>query len=82
MTVLNGIAYGMVFSVVPTIVSETFRAEDFGQNWGWMVIAAALASFAFNAAAGTFYDRAIKTHGKPFPTDGNGDPDQNSCVGV
>lgn len=83
-TVLIGFAYGIIWSTTPTIVSETWSTRDFGMNWGWVNLAAAAASFAFNGAAGALYDHQITVHENnvvPAPTDENGNDLTNDCAG-
>jgi molybdenum-dependent DNA-binding transcriptional regulator ModE len=34
-----GAAYGTVWSVLPTVISELFGTEAFGTHWGYMILA-------------------------------------------
>lgn len=53
---LNGLAYGFLFGVYPTLVVETFGIAGFSQNWGTMTLAPILFGNAFNSVYGWVYD--------------------------
>eukprot|EP00698_Gefionella_okellyi_P016674 TRINITY_DN4785_c0_g1_i1.p1 TRINITY_DN4785_c0_g1~~TRINITY_DN4785_c0_g1_i1.p1 ORF type:complete len:450 (+),score=100.14 TRINITY_DN4785_c0_g1_i1:158-1351(+) len=54
-----GFAYGGVFSVTPTMISELFGVTHFGQNNGWSLLAPAAGSFSLNAVAGALYSKYV-----------------------
>uniref|UniRef100_A0A061R4Z2 Mfs general substrate transporter n=1 Tax=Tetraselmis sp. GSL018 TaxID=582737 RepID=A0A061R4Z2_9CHLO len=56
MVVGVGVAYGILWAIMPTCVSEIFGAESFGQNWGCMLMAPAAGALIFNTLAGAVYD--------------------------
>ncbi|KAF8251327.1 MFS general substrate transporter [Wilcoxina mikolae CBS 423.85] len=53
---LNGLAYGMLFGVCPTIVSETFGIHGLSTNWGTMTIAAVVSGNMLNLIYGRVFD--------------------------
>jgi hypothetical protein len=52
----NGIGYGMLFGVFPTIVSEAFGVHGLSTNWGAMTAAAGLYGNILNLFYGRVYD--------------------------
>lgn len=54
-----GLAYGMLWCILPTLVSELFEVDNFGQNFGTFLLAPAVASLAFNSMAGKFYELQV-----------------------
>lgn len=53
---LNGLGYGMLFGVCPTIVSEAFGVHGLSTNWGFMTVAAVISGNALNLFYGKVYD--------------------------
>lgn len=51
-----GLAYGVMWSILPTCISEVFGAQNFGQNWGVALLAPATGGLLFNFIAGAAYD--------------------------
>ncbi|KAF8457618.1 hypothetical protein BDZ91DRAFT_744170 [Kalaharituber pfeilii] len=63
---LSGLAYGTLFGVYPTIVSEVFGLHGLSQNWGTMTISAVISGQIFNLFYGRIYDsHSIIIPGKP-----------------
>ena len=54
---LNGLAYGVLFGVMPVLVAETFGSAGISQNWGFMTLSAILFGNIFNLAYGRIYDQ-------------------------
>lgn len=55
-SMFNGIGYGMLFGVFPTIVSEAFGVHGLSTNWGAMTAAAGLYGNILNLFYGRVYD--------------------------
>eukprot|EP00160_Parvularia_atlantis_P017539 Unigene6071_Nuclearia_a/m.18616 Unigene6071_Nuclearia_a/g.18616 ORF Unigene6071_Nuclearia_a/g.18616 Unigene6071_Nuclearia_a/m.18616 type:complete len:504 (+) Unigene6071_Nuclearia_a:1-1512(+) len=55
-TIVIGFAYGGIFSISPTLVSERFGVKNFGINWGWMCWATAIGGQIMTLLFGVFYD--------------------------
>ncbi|KAI9793801.1 MAG: hypothetical protein M1833_000524 [Piccolia ochrophora] len=53
---LTGLAYGVLFGVYPTLVSEAFGVHGLSQNWGCMCLAAVVFGNLFNLIYGTIFD--------------------------
>lgn len=53
---LVGLGYGMLWCILPTLVSEMFEVDNFGQNFGTFQLGPAIASVLFNSMAGTLYE--------------------------
>lgn len=53
---LVGIGYGMIWCIVPTLVSEIFDVDSFGQNFGTFQLGPAIAGVMFNSMAGKLYE--------------------------
>ena len=51
-----GLAYGMIWSITPTLVSEIFDAGEFGLIWGWFGLAPTIGSVILNSIAGQIYE--------------------------
>lgn len=60
---LNGLGYGFLFGVSPTIVSEAFGVHGLSTNWGTMTIAAVISGNTLNL----FYGRVYDDHSVVFP---------------
>jgi MFS family permease len=56
---LVGFTYGGLWAVFPTLVSLLFGMKNFGQNWGWMVIASASGGMLFGVTASRLYDMQV-----------------------
>lgn len=54
---LSGIAYGCLFGVYPSIVTETFGINGLSQNWGFMTLSPVISSNIFNIFYGKIYDK-------------------------
>jgi len=52
----NGLGYGILFGVFPTIVSEAFGVHGLSTNWGTMTLAAIVAGNTLNLFYGRVYD--------------------------
>ncbi|KAI9797848.1 MAG: hypothetical protein M1825_005689 [Sarcosagium campestre] len=61
---LIGLAYGFLFGVFPTLVSEAFGVRGLSQNWGCMCLAAVFFGNFFNLVYGRIYD----SHSVVLPT--------------
>ena len=55
-SMLNGLAYGMLFGVFPTIVSEAFGVHGLSTNWGAMTSAAVGSANILNLFYGKVFD--------------------------
>lgn len=53
---VSGLAYGMLFGVYPTIISEVFGLHGMSQNWGTMTIGAVICGQIFNLCYGRIFD--------------------------
>ncbi|KAI9783764.1 MAG: hypothetical protein M1839_003100 [Geoglossum umbratile] len=53
---LTGLAYGFLFGVYPTLVSEAFGVHGLSQNWGCMTLAPVISGNIFNLLYGSIYD--------------------------
>jgi len=63
-TVLIGFAYGSIFSVTPTVMSERFGVGHYGVNWGWVCWGVALGGQAMSLVFGAVYDANSNEDGK------------------
>lgn len=52
----EGISYGALWCVTPTIMSELFGLKYFGLNWGFTILGSALVALGTQAIFGAFYD--------------------------
>ncbi|RPA82074.1 MFS general substrate transporter [Ascobolus immersus RN42] len=57
----TGLAYGLLFGVFPTIVSEVFGIHGLSQNWGCMTVAAVISGQTFNFFFGRIFDSHTTT---------------------
>jgi MFS family permease len=55
---LTGLAYGFLFGVYPTMISEAFGVHGLSQNWGTMTLAPVVSGNAFNL----IYGKLIPLH--------------------
>lgn len=55
-TVFNGITYGGVFTIYPTILAEIWGVEMLGSTWGLFMIAPAVSTSLFSLLYGNFLD--------------------------
>ncbi|KAL7276501.1 hypothetical protein RUND412_000492 [Rhizina undulata] len=53
---LSGLAYGVLFGVFPTIISEAFGLHGLSQNWGTMTLSSIISGQIFNLLYGRIYD--------------------------
>jgi MFS family permease len=53
---LCGLAYGILFGVLPAVVIDVFGAEGFAVNWGFMTLAPVVSGNVFNLFYGAVYD--------------------------
>jgi len=53
---LSGLAYGFLFGVYPSLVSEAFGVHGLSQNWGCMTLAPVISGNVFNLFYGLVYD--------------------------
>lgn len=56
-SVLTGLAYGILYGVYPSLVADAFGIAGFSQNWGCMCLAPVLSGNVFNLLYGIIYDR-------------------------
>src|SRR5436190_23067571 len=56
-SVLTGLAYGILYGVYPSLVAHTFGIAGLSQNWGGMCLAPVLSGNVFNLLYGIIYDR-------------------------
>ena len=54
---LTGLAYGFLFGVYPSLVTEAFGVNGLSQNWGTMTLSPILFGNIFNLIYGHIYDR-------------------------
>ncbi|RCI14098.1 hypothetical protein L249_8076 [Ophiocordyceps polyrhachis-furcata BCC 54312] len=68
----SGLGYGLLFGVLPSIVTEAFGIRGLSQNWGFMTLAPVLSSSVFNLFYGQVYDRhsVIDSHGRRYCLEG------------
>lgn len=57
--VVAGVMLGTVGCLAPTIISERFGVENFGGNWGGMLLAGGLGTLVIGAIFGIIYDRYV-----------------------
>ncbi|CCX15005.1 Similar to Uncharacterized membrane protein YMR155W; acc. no. Q03795 [Pyronema omphalodes CBS 100304] len=71
---LNGLAYGMLFGVSPTIVSEAFGVNGLSTNWGAMTISCVIAGNVLNLLYGRVFDgnSQLGEEGRKVCLKGNG----------
>ncbi|KAI8850836.1 hypothetical protein BC829DRAFT_143295 [Chytridium lagenaria] len=65
-TIVVGVAYGTIMTVLPVVVAEAFGPKLFATNWGVLRIATAIGGQAFGLAFGDLYDRELR-HQFPNP---------------
>lgn len=65
-TVFNGVGQGIVWSLSPAVMSEMFRIENLGRNWGMALFTSSLVGLGAMEAFGALYDNAIDTPGNIF----------------
>ncbi|KAL1608502.1 hypothetical protein SLS60_003444 [Paraconiothyrium brasiliense] len=53
---LCGLAYGILFGVLPAVVIDVFGADGFAVNWGFMTLAPVVSGNVFNLFYGAVYD--------------------------
>jgi len=63
-TILIGIAFGIFWTMTPTLVSEYFGMAHFGSNWGWLMFGAALGALSMQQLSSFFYQEKIASAGK------------------
>eukprot|EP01083_Nonionella_stella_P191163 707727_1 len=78
-TICVGLAYGCIWSVISTMISEAFKPENFGQDWGWMNIAPAVGSLFFNKICGIMYDAVAAKQSQLKPVTGG---HHHQCTGI
>ncbi|RDA90443.1 hypothetical protein CP533_3010 [Ophiocordyceps camponoti-saundersi (nom. inval.)] len=68
----SGLGYGLLFGVLPSIVTEAFGIRGLSQNWGFMTLAPVLSSSLFNLFYGQIYDKhsVVDSHGKRYCLEG------------
>ncbi|KAK6182568.1 hypothetical protein SNE40_010222 [Patella caerulea] len=64
--ILVGFGIGILWTLVPTIVSELFGISDFGRNWGILLMLSGLGSLAGQAIFGKIYDSMITEPGSLY----------------
>ncbi|KAI9769811.1 MAG: hypothetical protein M1840_003805 [Geoglossum simile] len=72
---LTGLAYGFLFGVFPTMVSEAFGVHGLSQNWGCMTLAPVISGNIFNLLYGSVYDH----HSNVLPGGERDCPDGLQC---
>ena len=58
---VTGLAYGVLFGVMPVLVAETFGSSGISQNWGFMTLSPILFGNIFNIFYGRVYDGHSRT---------------------
>ena len=53
---LSGLAYGILFGVLPALVADAFGSQGFAMNWGIMTLAAVVSGNVYNLFYGSVYD--------------------------
>jgi MFS family permease len=53
---LCGLAYGILFGVLPALVVDAFGPDGFAVNWGFMTLAPVVSGNVFNLFYGAVYD--------------------------
>jgi MFS family permease len=53
---LCGLAYGVLFGVMPALVVDTFGPDGFSVNWGFMTLAPVVSGNVYNLFFGAVYD--------------------------
>jgi len=53
---LTGLAYGFLFGVYPSLVTDSFGVHGLSQNWGVMTLAPVVSGNVFNLFYGLVYD--------------------------
>ncbi|KAF1949510.1 MFS general substrate transporter [Byssothecium circinans] len=53
---LCGLAYGILFGVLPALVMDAFGPDGFAVNWGFMTLAPVVSANVFNLFYGAVYD--------------------------
>ncbi|KAI4172069.1 MAG: hypothetical protein LQ343_003816 [Gyalolechia ehrenbergii] len=61
---LVGLGYGAVFSLTPIIVSVVWGVQNFGTNWGIVVVVPAAGAAVWGAIYAAVYDRAAGSKGE------------------
>lgn len=61
-TAVIGFAYGGMFSISPTIISDRFGTPNFGINWGWACFATAIGGQSFSLIFGAIVDGNEEAH--------------------
>lgn len=57
---LCGLAYGILFGVLPALVGDTFGPDGFAVNWGFMTLAPVVSGNIYNLFYGAVYDSHSK----------------------
>jgi predicted outer membrane lipoprotein len=53
---LTGLAYGVLFGVLPALVVDAFGPQGFAVNWGFMTLAPVVSGNIYNLFYGSVYD--------------------------
>ncbi|KAF2800949.1 MFS general substrate transporter [Melanomma pulvis-pyrius CBS 109.77] len=53
---LSGLAYGVLFGVLPALVVDAFGSQGFAVNWGFMTLAPVVSGNIYNLFYGSVYD--------------------------
>jgi MFS family permease len=53
---LSGLAYGVLFGVLPALVVDAFGPDGFAVNWGFMTLAPVVSGNIYNLFYGAVYD--------------------------
>ncbi|CAN6595514.1 probable transporter Mch1p [Trichomonascus vanleenenianus] len=65
-SIINGLSYGVTFTITPTIVACVWGVRNIGTNWGVFIVAPAIGSIVYNALFASFYEHAsVGTDGIP-----------------
>lgn len=64
-SVMVGLGYGAIFSLLPIIISAVWGVDNFGTNWGLAVVAPAAGAALWSAIYSTIYQHEIR----PSPQD-------------
>lgn len=62
----NGFAYGITFTLVPTVVACVWGVKSFGTNWGMFILAPAIGSTIYGLLFASLYEKAARSVMEPL----------------
>ena len=68
---ITSIGSGVMFSVLPTMLSELYGVHYFGRNWGGLLVGNGLSTFIYQYLFGHIYDHTLERFPIPY----------NNCFG-